>query len=112
MESFVYFNIAAFAITTLYTFDDSGNERKEILQVVVAYVSVVATFIVFLFVIIFHLYRCGSAKSTLGVRIQNLVNHSEVTLHIKTVQLEMFINSWMSLIVPEEAVAIFHHHCS
>ena len=62
MESFVYFNIAAFAITTLYTFDDSGNERKEILQVVVAYISVVATFIVFLFVIIFHLYRCGSAK--------------------------------------------------
>ena len=61
MESFVFFNIAIFASVTWYTFDESGNSN-EILQAVATYISVGTVFILFLFVIIFHVYRYGSAK--------------------------------------------------
>ena len=62
MESFMHLNIAIFAVFTLYTFDESGNRNREILQTVAAYISVGTMFILFLVVITFHIYRYGNAK--------------------------------------------------
>ena len=62
MESFVYFNIIVFAISTWYTFDDSDNRSSKILQTVAIYISVGSIFLLFLLVIVFHLYRYGSSK--------------------------------------------------
>ena len=62
MESFVYFNHAIFATFTWYTFDDPGNRSKEILQRVAAYISIGTMFALFLFVILFHVYRYGNSR--------------------------------------------------
>ncbi len=64
MESFTHFNIACFAIISWYTFNDSGKTSKviEVLQVIAAYTSVGLQFCLFLVVIIYHVYRYGSAK--------------------------------------------------
>ena len=62
METFAFFNIAVFAIFTWYAFDDPSNKDKEILQTVVAYISVGVTLFLFLLVILFHVYRHGNAR--------------------------------------------------
>ena len=62
MESFVYFNIIIFTVFTLYIFEDPGNGSKEILHRVAAYISVGTTIILFLFVLIFHMYKYGNTK--------------------------------------------------
>ena len=64
MESFTYYNIAIFAIISWYTFDDSGaaSKAKDVLQTVAAYTSVGLQFCLFVVVIVYHVYRYGSAK--------------------------------------------------
>ena len=63
IESIVYFNIGMFAIITWYTLiDDPGNESKEMLQKVAAYISVGTMLALFLLIIIFHVFRYGNAK--------------------------------------------------
>ena len=66
IDSAMYFNIAIFALVTLYTQVINPGYRDEKLlrefQSVVAYVSVIATFILLVGVIVFHAYRYGSAK--------------------------------------------------
>lgn len=62
METFAFFNIAVFAIFTWYAFDDPSNKDKEILQTVVAYISVGAMLFLFLLVLLFHVYRYGNAR--------------------------------------------------
>ena len=62
MESFVYFNIAVFAIFTWYAFDDLINKSKGLLQSIATYISVGTTFFLFLLVIVFHAYRYSSTR--------------------------------------------------
>ena len=62
MESFVYFNIAIFTIITWYAFDDPINTSKGLLQSIATYISVGTTYILFFLVIVFHVYRYGSAR--------------------------------------------------
>jgi hypothetical protein len=62
METFAFFNIVVFVIFTWYAFDESSNKDKEILQTVVAYISVGVMLFLFLLVILFHLYRYGNAR--------------------------------------------------
>lgn len=62
MDSFVIFNIVIFTIFTWFTHDNLNNKNKEILQSFVAYISVGAVIILTLLIIIFHIYRYGSAK--------------------------------------------------
>ena len=57
IESFVYFNIAIFAVFTTFTYNNPSNRNREILQKVVANVSVGAIFVLFVCIIIFHMYR-------------------------------------------------------
>ena len=71
MESFMYFNIATFALFTLYTFNSSGYRDKRILQtlqIVSAYVSVGATLLLLVFVIIFHVYT----YSTVSMKVYSM----------------------------------------
>ena len=86
MESYVYFNLIIFASFTWYTFDDFENSsrNKEILQGVAAYISVGTIFVLFLLVIIFHVYRYGSAKiysfgqdSKVGRKMKAQLSHEE-----------------------------------
>ena len=86
MESFVYFNIAIFAIFSLYTFNDSGYRNKnvlKILQTVAAYISVGTVSFLFLSVIIFHVYRYGSAEiySFLGhcIKLQKMMPRDQTS---------------------------------
>ena len=65
LESFMFFNIAVFAVCTLYKFNSSGYEDKEvlfILQRFVAYVCVGSTLLLLVLIIIFHICRYGSTK--------------------------------------------------
>ena len=62
IETFTFFNIAVFVIFTWYTFDESSNKDKELLQTVVAYISVGVMLFLFLLVILFHVYRYGNAR--------------------------------------------------
>ena len=62
IETFTFFNIAVFVIFTWYTFDESSNKDKELLQTVVAYISVGVMLFLFLLVILFHMYRYGNAR--------------------------------------------------
>ena len=62
MESFTYFNLACFAIVSWYTFDDTTLISRDILQTVAAYISVGLQFCLFLVVLVYHVYRYGSAK--------------------------------------------------
>ena len=65
IESFMFFNTAIFALCTLYTFNIAGSQHKMVLinlQRVVAYISVGSTLFLFVVIIIFHMYRYGSAK--------------------------------------------------
>ena len=59
MESFAYFNIATLTLFTWYTFDD---ERNGDLQKIVANISVGATLLQLIFIIVFHAYRYGNTK--------------------------------------------------
>ena len=59
LESYVYFNIVIFTSFLWYTFDD---RNKEILQTILAYISVGTIFILSLSVIFFHVYRFSSTK--------------------------------------------------
>ena len=63
VESIVYFNIGMFAIVTWYTLiDDPGDKHKEIAQVVAVYISVGIILAQFLCIIVFHMFKYGSAK--------------------------------------------------
>jgi predicted outer membrane repeat protein len=64
MESFMHFNILIFAVFTMFTFISSsaGDGSKETLQRVVANLSIGSVLLLLLFVIVFHMYRYGSAK--------------------------------------------------
>ena len=62
IETFTFFNIAVFVIFTWYAFDQSSNKDKELLQTVVAYISVGVMLFLFLLVILFHVYRYGNAR--------------------------------------------------
>ena len=67
MESYIFFNITSFAVFTWYTFDDPDNKHKEILQTVVAYISVGTVVLLCMFVLVFHAYRyCNTKLYTLG----------------------------------------------
>ena len=59
MESFAYFNIATLTLFTWYTFDDQRNGD---LQIIVANISVGATLLQLIFIIVFHTYRYGNTK--------------------------------------------------
>ena len=68
MESFMYFNIAIFALLTLYTFNNSGYRDKAVLQtlqIVSAYVSVGTTLLLLICVIIFHIFTYSSNSTKL-----------------------------------------------
>ena len=56
METFTYLNIVIFATFTWYTFDTNTN------QTAVAYTSVGITFILLLFVVVYHVYRYTNIK--------------------------------------------------
>ena len=61
----MFFNIAIFATFSLDTFNDSDYRNRDILQIlqtVVAYISVGTVSFLCLFVIIFHVYRYGNTK--------------------------------------------------
>ena len=58
----MYFNIAIFTIFTWYTFDDSDNRSKEVLQRVTSYISSGTIVVLSLMVIIFHVYRYGNTQ--------------------------------------------------
>ena len=100
MESFMYFNIAIFALFTLYTFNNSGYREKEILQtlqIVSAYVSVVATFLLLLCVIIFHVfaystntkvYSMARCCTKLHHMMTRLNNHTSSTSKLNIVDRE------------------------
>ena len=65
IESSMYFNIAVFALITLYTFNTTGYRNTDnllIFQTVAACISVTITFLLLLGIIIFHIYRHGSSK--------------------------------------------------
>ena len=82
MESFVLFNIATFAVITLYTFNDLGNDNIETLQTVAAYISVGMVLLLCLMVILFHVYRYSNAKihlfvknTKLGQQLSDKISH-------------------------------------
>ena len=56
IETFTFFNITVFVIFTWYAFDESSNKDEEILQTVVAYISVGLMLFLFLLVVLFHVY--------------------------------------------------------
>ena len=64
MESFVYLNIAIFAIISWCTLDEPRNIKfyKETVQKVIAYISVGMIFILLFLVIVYHIFRYASAK--------------------------------------------------
>ena len=62
MESFALFNIAIFVFFTWFNFDNPSITTRELLQMVAAYVSVGAMFLLFIFVLMYHLYRYGNSK--------------------------------------------------
>ena len=83
IESIVYFNLATFAAITWYSFDSSQNGFQTF-QIIISYISIGGTLILFIFVLIFHAYRYGSAKfyswcqTTKFVReMQHLFEHDE-----------------------------------
>ena len=81
MESFIYFNISAFTIFTSFAFNDSENDQyKGTLQTVIAYLSVGAVMILFLLVVIIHMYRFGSSK--LYSYCKNTKLHAKVKTHL------------------------------
>ena len=61
MESFAFFNIAIFVFITWFNFDNPSITTSELLQMVAAYVSVGAMFLLFIFVLMYHLYRYGNS---------------------------------------------------
>ena len=81
MDSLVLFNVIIFATFTWYTIiDDPGNRGKETVQKAAAYVCVGTVFVIFLLVIIFHIYRYSnnkvyamSSNSKFGRRIQDKI---------------------------------------
>ena len=84
MDSYVYFNIIIFTIFTWYTFGDSENYNKEIIQNIVVYLSTGTIFVLFVLVFIFHIYRYGSAKlysfgqnSKLGRKVKAQVSYNQ-----------------------------------
>ena len=83
IESIVYFNLATLAAITWYSFDNSQNGFQTF-QIVISYISMGGTLILFIFVLIFHAYRYGSekfynwCKTTRFVReLQHLFEHGE-----------------------------------
>ena len=62
MDSFVYFNIVIFTAFTWLTQDYLHSRTKEILQMVIAYISVGTVVILTMLIIIFHVYRYGNEK--------------------------------------------------
>ena len=87
IESIVYFNLATFAAITWYSFD-SQNELQNF-QTVISYIFIGGTLILFIFVLIFHVYRYASAKfyswclTTRFVKeMQHLFAHGERKVHL------------------------------
>ena len=73
MESFVYFNIAVFAVFTMFTFNNNSiNGSKDTIQKIVSNISIGSTLLLILFVIVFHVYRYGNAKVYTFVGSTNL----------------------------------------
>jgi predicted outer membrane repeat protein len=90
MESFIYFNIALFALFTLYTFNNSGYRDKatlQTLQIASAYVSVGVTFLLLLCVIIYHIFAYSSSSTKV---------HSMASCCTKLSQMMTRFNSHMS----------------
>ena len=90
MESFIYFNIAIFALFTLYTFNNSGSRDKAILQklqIASAYVSVGVTFLLLVCVIIYHVFTYSSSSARV---------HSMTNCYIKLSQKMTWFKSHMS----------------
>ena len=88
MESYVCFNITIFAMITWYTFSNSEGRSLQILQTVMAYLSAGSIFIMLVLVIVFHVYRYGSAKvyhkgqnSKLGRKVLTQLSHDQEDRH-------------------------------
>ena len=91
IESFVHFNITVFAVFTMFTFISStiGPGNKEILQRVVANLSIGSVVLLILLVIIYHVYRYGSAK------VYTFVNSMSLCSLLKTYNQNQ--NDWKQL---------------
>ena len=88
MESFVYFNIAMFTMITWYNND---QETSENLKIVSAYISVGSIFILFLMVIVFHVYRYSNSR--IYRRGQNTKLVRAINTRLKTDDLQID-SSW------------------